>query len=135
MVNEDKPILLFDGVCNFCDSTVNFIIDRDPRKNIRFAALQSQAGQQLLEKFSLDKNNFDSLVVVHKGRYFKKTSAVLRIVRWMKFPWNWLSIFIIIPPFIGNFFYDIVARNRYKWFGKLEYCRVPTPDVKERFLQ
>lgn len=134
MVNEDKPILLFDGVCNFCDSTVNFIIDRDPHKNIRFAALQSQAGQQLLEKFSLDKNNFDSLVVVYKGRYFKKTAAVLRVVRWMKFPWNIMSIFIVIPTFIGNFFYDIVARNRYKWFGKLEYCRVPTPDVKERFL-
>ncbi|BBM82588.1 thiol-disulfide oxidoreductase DCC family protein [Candidatus Uabimicrobium amorphum] len=134
MVNEDKPILLFDGVCNFCDGTVNFIIDRDPHKNIRFAALQSESGQQLLKKFSLDTENFDSLVVVHKGRYFKKTSAVWRVVRWMKFPWNLLSIFIVIPPFIGNFFYDIVARNRYKWFGKLEYCRMPTPDIQERFL-
>lgn len=131
---ENFPILLFDGVCNFCDGTVNFIIDRDPKKNIRFAALQSNSGQKLLQKFSLDTQHFDSVILVHGERFHKKTSAILRVVRWMKFPWNTLCIFIIIPSPIRNFFYDIVAKNRYKWFGKLEYCRVPTADIKERFL-
>ena len=131
---SDKPVMLFDGVCNFCDNTVNFIIDRDPQKKIRFAALQSQSGQKLLQQFELDTENFDSVILVYQGRYYKKTSAILRVVKWMKFPWWLLRVFIIVPPFLRNFFYDIVARNRYKWFGKLEYCRVPTADMKERFL-
>ena len=134
MSSHEKPILLFDGVCNFCDGTVNFLIDRDPKKNLLFAALQSQTGQELLQKFSLDTQHFDTAILVYRGRYYKKTSAILRAISWMKFPWNLLQVFVIIPPFLRNFVYDIIAKNRYKWFGKLEYCRMPTADIQERFL-
>lgn len=134
-MNIYQPILLFDGVCNLCDTTVNFIIDRDPNKNIKFAALQSKSGQELLSHFSLSTENFDTVILVYKGKVHKKTGAILRVVHWMKFPWPFLLIFIIIPFFLRDFMYSIIAKNRYKWFGKMDYCRVPSADLKERFLE
>ncbi len=130
----DISIILFDGVCNLCNSSVNFIIDHDKKNVFRFASLQSDAGQTLLKKFNLNTNDFNSIILVENDKFYERSSAVLKIVK--KFPglWKLLYLFIIIPPSVRNFVYDIIADNRYKWFGKRESCRVPTPELKEKFL-
>ena len=127
-------IILFDGVCNLCNSSVNFIIDHDKKNEFRFASLQSDAGQSLLKKFNLNVKDFNSIILVENDKFYERSSAVMKIVR--KFPglWKFLYLFIIIPPPVRNFVYDIIADNRYKWFGKKESCRVPTPELKEKFL-
>ena len=127
-------IILFDGVCNLCNSSVNFIIDHDKRNDFRFASLQSEAGQDLLKKFHLNVKDFDSIILVENGKHYERSSAVLKIVK--KFPglWKLLYLFIIVPKPLRDFVYDIIADNRYKWFGKKESCRVPTPELKEKFL-
>lgn len=130
----NKPILLFDGVCNLCDTSVHFIIDRNPKKNLLFASLQSDKGQELLNKFNLSTENFDSMVLVVGDKYYTKSSAALKVSQSMSLPWSALSIFIIIPKIIRDSAYSVIARNRYKWFGKQELCRVPTPELRERFL-
>ena len=130
----DFSIILFDGVCNLCNSSVNFIIDHDKKNVFRFASLQSDAGQSLLKKFNLNVKDFNSIILVENDKFYERSSAVMKIVR--KFPglWKFLYLFIIIPPPVRNFVYDIIADNRYKWFGKKESCRVPTPELKEKFL-
>lgn len=130
----DFSIILFDGVCNLCNSSVNFIIDHDKKNVFRFASLQSDAGQTLLKKFNLNVKDFNSIILVENDKFYERSSAVMKIVR--KFPglWKFLYLFIIIPPPVRNFVYDIIADNRYKWFGKKESCRVPTPELKEKFL-
>lgn len=130
----DFSIILFDGVCNLCNSSVNFIIDHDKKNVFRFASLQSDAGQTLLKKFNLNVKDFNSIILVENDKFYERSSAVLKIVK--KFPglWKLLYLFIIIPPPVRNFVYDIIADNRYKWFGKKESCRVPTPELKEKFL-
>ena len=131
---SDHPVILFDGVCNFCNGLVNFIIRHDKNKKLRFAALQSQAGKALLEKYQLQKKDFDSFVLIENGKVFSKSSAALYVLH--KLPWYWqeLRMFWIIPAFMRNAIYDFVARNRYNWFGKKEECMVPGEDVRERFL-
>jgi predicted DCC family thiol-disulfide oxidoreductase YuxK len=133
-IKLDKPILLFDGVCNFCNSSVNFIVDRNSKKNILFSSLQSQTGQQLLEKFNLPKDNFNSLVLVDGDNYYTKSTAALKIAEYLDGNWKFLSILKIIPKFIRDFGYDFIAKNRYKIFGKSDQCRIPTKEMRERFL-
>ena len=128
------PIVLFDGVCNLCNHSVNFIIDRDPRRTIRFASLQSPAGQELLVRFGLPTDQLSSMVLIEGDRTFSRSSAALRIARHMRFPWPLVFALIVIPPPIRNLFYDLLAHNRYRWFGKSETCRIPTPELRERFL-
>ena len=127
-------IILFDGVCNLCNSSVNFIIDHDKKNDFRFASLQSEAGQDLLKKFHLNVKDFDSIILIENGKHYQRSSAVLKIVK--KFPglWKLLYLFIIVPKPLRDFVYDNIADNRYKWFGKKESCRVPTPELKEKFL-
>ena len=131
---SDFSIILFDGICNLCNSSVNFIIDHDKKNEFRFASLQSEAGQDLLKKFHRNVNDFDSIILVENGEHYERSSAVLKIVK--KFPglWKLLYLFIIVPKPLRDFVYDIIADNRYKWFGKKESCRVPTPELKEKFL-
>lgn len=132
-MNKNK-IILFDGVCNLCNSSVNFIIDRDKNNVFKFAALQSDAGKQFLAKFKMNEKEYDSVVLIDNENCYTKSTAALRIAR--EFPplWNFLYVFIIIPPFIRNIFYDLIARNRYRLFGKKDSCRIPTPELKEKFL-
>ena len=132
-MNNNK-IILFDGVCNLCNSSVNFIIDHDKENVFKFASLQSEAGQELLNKFNLNTKDFDSIIYVENDKYFEQSTAVLRIVKSFPGLWKLLFVFIIVPPFIRNFLYNIIANNRYKWFGKKDLCRVPTPELKEKFL-
>ena len=127
-------IVLFDGVCNFCNGYVDFVIRRDPARKVRFAALQSAAGQRILGEFGLSGEPLSTLIVVEDDRYFTASTAVLRIVRGLSGLWPALYIFILIPPFIRNALYGWFARNRYRWFGKRDVCRLPGPGEQERFI-
>ena len=128
------PLVLFDGVCRFCNASVNFIIDHDRRGRVRFAALQSAAGQEVLRRFGLPTAGFDSLVLVEGGRCYTRSGAALRIARWLDGFWPVLSALIMLPPVLRDGAYDLLARNRYRWFGRFDACRMPTPELRQRFL-
>lgn len=131
---ENKDVLLFDGVCNLCNGAVNFIIDRDPHQHFKFAALQSDFGQQKLKELGFNTEEFDSLVLLSEGKVYKKSTAALRIARKLKGLYPLLYIFIIVPPFIRHWVYDLIGRNRYRWWGKQDSCRMPTPELRQRFV-
>jgi len=130
----ESPILLFDGVCNFCDGTVNFLMARDPDRRLRFAALQSEAGDRLIQQFAIAGDPLESLILVEGGRAYLRSTAVLRALRHLRGPWRLASWLLAIPRFIRDPVYSFVARNRYRWFGTRMSCRVPTPADRERFL-
>ena len=130
-----RPIVLFDGVCLFCNASVNFLIDRDAPGRIRFAALQSESGQALLARFGLDPRRLDSLVLVEGKRCSTESTAALRLTRYMDGLWPALGVLLFVPAFLRDFCYEILARNRYRWFGRLDACRVPTPETRRRFLE
>lgn len=132
---EAHPIVLFDGVCNFCDDTVQFVIKCDPFAVLRFAPLQSETGQRLLETHGLSKTDLDTMVLIDGDRCFTRSTAALEICSRLPEPWNSLRLFRIVPRFIRDVVYNLIARNRYRWFGKKETCMVPTPDIRRRFLQ
>lgn len=134
-VNETKPILLFDGVCNLCSGFVQFVIPRDPQARIRFGSLQSEPGKELLRQYGLPTDEINSLVVVDQGRVYRKSSGALRLTRYLKGLWPCLYAFIVVPRPFRDFIYDWVARNRYRWFGKQESCMIPSPELKARFLK
>ncbi len=129
-----RLIILFDGLCNFCEASVNFIIDRDPRGRFKFAPLQSPTGQALLDEFKIDKSAIDSLVLIDGPRAYRKSTAALHIARRLTGLWPVFSVCFAIPEPIRNWAYDFVARNRYKWFGKKDACRMPTAEIRGRFL-
>jgi len=129
-----KQVILFDGVCNLCNSAVTFIIKRDGRDVFRFASLQSKLGIALLQKFDIDPIKTDSLILISGEKAFVKSSAALRISRGLSGVWPWLSVFLILPKYIRDGIYDGIARNRYKWFGKKESCMIPTPALKNKFV-
>lgn len=129
------PVLLFDGVCNLCTGSVQFIIKRDPTKKFRFASLQSEFGQQVLAQHQLNTDTFDSLVLLEGGKIYQRSTAALRIARQLSGTWPMLYAFIIVPAFIRNAVYDFIARNRYKWFGKKEACWLPNPDLQALFYK
>ena len=133
-MKEDNPIILFDGVCNFCNAGVNFIIRQDKKNIFRFAALQSKTGQQLAEQYHLQKKNFDSFILVDEGKVYNRSAAGFKVYGKLPWYWKWTQIFWIVPRFITDAAYDFIAKNRYKWFGKKEQCMIPTPDVHNRFL-
>ncbi|EKN67215.1 thiol-disulfide oxidoreductase DCC family protein [Schinkia azotoformans] len=131
---KGKAIILFDGVCNFCDQTVNFLINHDTDENFLFASLQSNAGQDLLKKFNLPTEHFDSFIYVKGEKYFTKSTAALHIAKDLRKWWQLLYILILIPGPIRDRCYDWIAKNRYKWFGKKQECAIPTPEIRKRFL-
>lgn len=135
MTPKEGKVILFDGICNFCNSSVNFIIDKDSRDVFRFASLQSGYGQDCLKNFNLPTDSFSTLILISENEYYTRSSAALRIAKELSFPYNLSFAFIVVPPFIRNFFYDIVARNRYKWFGKKEVCRIPSKDERAKFIE
>ena len=131
----EKPILLFDGVCNLCNGSVQFIIERDTKKQFLFASLQSEKGQELLTKFNLPTQDFDSFVFIEGEKIYTKSTAALRVFSRFGGLWSLLKIFLLVPAFLRNLVYSLVAKNRYKWFGKSESCWLPTPDLQSRFLK
>ena len=130
----DKPVILFDGVCNLCSNSVQFIIKRDQEKKFLFASLQSNYGQELLKKYNLPTNTFNSFILYENERLLTRSTAALKMFEQLK-GWKWVKIFWIIPKFIRDAVYNLIARNRYKWFGRKNECWLPTPDLKARFFE
>ena len=130
----EYPVVLFDGICNYCNALVNFLIRQDKKKKLRFAALQSAAGQRLLEQYGLPKDHFDSFIVINRGKAYQRSTAALILYNKLPWWWKWTQLFWIFPPFIRDAVYNIIARNRYRWFGKKDQCMVPGPEVRERFI-
>lgn len=131
---HQHPIVLFDGVCNFCNASVNFIIAREPRGRLRFAALQSEAGRALLREHGLPEEFMTSLVLIEGGRAFTDSAGALAITAHLSSPWNWLRLLRVVPRIVRDAAYRCVGRRRYRWFGRTEACRVPTPAERARFL-
>ncbi len=129
-----SSILLFDGVCNLCNGIVQFVIKHDPNAKFKFASLQSEAGQTLLKKFGLKTNDFDTFVLVRGETYFVKSSAVLRVLNELGGVWKLFYAFIILPAPLRDLFYNAIAGSRYKLFGRRENCMLPSPELKQRFL-
>jgi predicted DCC family thiol-disulfide oxidoreductase YuxK len=134
MLNDNHPIILFDGVCNLCNGAVNSVIRRDPKAQFRFAALQSDVGQKLLAHFRLSTSDFDTFILVEGERYYSKSTAALRVIKGLGPCWSLLYVLIAVPRPVRDFVYRLIARNRYRLFGKQDSCMVPTPDIKARFL-
>lgn len=129
-----NPVILFDGVCNLCSSSVQFVIQHDPKKQFRFASLQSAFGQKVLQDFGLPANELNSFILLEEGNIYTKSTGALRLTRKLNGLWPMLYAFIIVPPFIRNAVYSFVANNRYKWFGKKDACWLPTPELRKLFL-
>jgi predicted DCC family thiol-disulfide oxidoreductase YuxK len=128
-------IILFDGVCNLCNSTVNFIIDHDRGNQFRFASLQSDYGQNIIKRFNLTDQYLNTLVLIEGEKVYLRAVAVLRILKHLGGIYRLAYIFIIIPTPILNFFYNIVAKYRYRWFGKRDTCRIPDELLKQKFIE
>lgn len=126
------PVVLFDNECRFCDASVNWIIAHDRDKKFRFAAGQSKTGKELLCKFNMQ--SLDSVILAQDGKIFTRSDAVLQIARALPFPWFAFYNFIFLPTFLRDPLYNAIASHRYRWFGKTQACRLPAPDVQERFL-
>lgn len=131
---DDQAIVLFDGVCNLCNGAVNFLIDRDPHGRFKFGALQSEAAAPLLERHGLRTGALDSFVLIEGSRAFRRSEAALRIAWHLGGVWRLLYPMLLVPRPLRDAAYDWIASNRYRWFGRREVCRVPTPDLEARFL-
>lgn len=129
-----EALILFDGICNFCNASVQFVIKRDAAGYFKYAPLQGQTGQRILAENKRPVNDFDSFILYEQGRIYQKSTAALRVARKLNGFWPLLYVFIIVPPFIRNFFYGIIAKNRYKLFGKKDDCMIPSPEIRSRFL-
>jgi len=129
-----QPIVLFDGVCNLCNWSVQFIIKHDPHGRFRFASLQSIGGQQLLALHAIDPEAIDSMLLIVGSRWYGRSDAALEIARRLAWPWPLTYALTIIPRRLRDWGYDLIARNRYHWFGRMDTCMVPTPALRDRFL-
>lgn len=131
---SEPATVLFDGVCNLCNASVRFILKRDPGGAFRFAALQSDAGRRLLAAHRLPEDALSSVVVVADGRAYRESDAALRIARGLRGAWPALGALRVVPRVVRDAAYRLVARNRYRWFGRQDQCMLPTPELKARFL-
>ncbi len=127
-------IVFFDGVCSLCNGVVDFLIKKDVKGTLYYASLQTNQSIQFLEQLEYNAKELDTIVFYKDGKLYKKSTAVLYIIKQQGIPWSLFFIFIIVPPFIRDLIYKIIAQNRYQWFGKKETCRLPTPEEKSRFL-
>lgn len=142
----DAPVILFDGTCNFCDAVLHFVIDRERGGVLKFAALQSEGGRAILEGSTSAEHardlrggvngsgDPDSVVLIEGDRLYTHSAAALRIARYLRWPWSWFGVFVVVPRPIRDAVYRWFARHRYQWFGKAAACRVPTPELRARFL-
>ena len=130
-----NPIVLFDGVCNLCSGSVQFLLKRDPEARFRFASLQSEVGQTIQVEHGLDPGALSSVLLLENGRLYQESEAALRIARHLPGAWKLLTAFKIVPRPLRDGLYRFIARNRYRWFGKAETCWLPTPELRGRFLE
>ncbi len=127
-------ILLFDGLCNLCNGAVNFILKRDKIGKFKFAALQSEIGNKLCKQHNIDTNIIDSIVLIKNDKVYIKSTAVLEILKDMPIGWRVFRSGIILPKVIRDYLYDLIAKHRYRIFGKKDECPIPPEDVQDRFL-
>lgn len=134
-LEHNKYLILFDGVCNLCDASVQYVIKHDKNDLFRYATLQSEVGQTIIKEFDLGAGKMDSILLYSpkKGISYKSTAA-LKIASKLGFPRNLMIVFLIIPAFIRNWVYDYIAKNRYQWYGKKDECMIPTKELKSKFL-
>lgn len=128
-----NKLILFDGECNFCDHGVQFIIKRDPTGYYKFASLQSNIGMDLLKKYHIPED-MDSFLLIEDNKCYFKSSAALRICKSLTGIWKLFYILILVPKPLRNLLYDVLAKNRYKWFGKKDSCMIPSPEIRNRFI-
>ncbi len=131
---QSYKIILFDGICNLCNSSVNFIIDRDRNDIFKFASFQSDAGKTFLNTLGLDSKKLYSVILIDEGTFYTKSTAALKIIKEFGGFWKPLYAFIMVPKMVRDLFYDVIANNRYRWFGRTDSCRVPNSELQERFL-
>lgn len=127
-----RPIILFDGYCNFCSSTIDFIIKYDKKKKFLFAASQLGAGLKLVEEYKLQ--NVDSVILIYKNKVYRYSTAILKVCWLLGLPFNLFASFLIVPPLFRNMIYKWIAKNRYKWFGKRSSCKIPDQKEMDRFI-
>ncbi|MDE3235920.1 MAG: thiol-disulfide oxidoreductase DCC family protein [Bacteroidota bacterium] len=132
--SSEHPVILFDGICNLCCNSVQWIIKRDTQAVFRFASLQSEAGKKLMADYPTSSQIQNSFFLIQTGKLYNRSTAAIHVVKQLSFPWRLLYAFIIIPLPIRNAVYNFIAKNRYNWFGKKEICWVPTPELKKLFL-
>lgn len=136
-MNKDHlgPLIIFDGVCNFCDASVNFIMNHDKNARFKFSASQHEGGERVLESFGIHADEVDTLYLLENGQLYDRSTAALRIARHLDTPWNWFyHAFICLPKTFRDPVYNLIARNRYRLFGKKEACRMPSPEERARFI-
>ena len=131
---KQQPVILFDGVCNFCNSAVNFVIRHDKKAQVQFAPLQSDKGRLFLRQYGLPAAEMKSFVFIEEGKSYTQSTAALRVCRYLNGLWPLCYGFIIVPKFLRDGIYNWIAKNRYKWFGVREQCMMPTPEVRTRFI-
>ena len=128
-------VVLFDGVCNLCNGSVNWIIDHDKKNQFQFASLQSAYGSKKVIEIGLSNDYMDTVVLIEDDKVFTHSDAILQIAKHLGGIYSLAVVFFIVPKFVRNFFYKIIAGNRYKWFGKRDACRMPTPELKSKFIE
>lgn len=131
---SDKKIILFDGICNFCNYWVNFALKRDKKNQLFFTTLQGETAKEILPEFGLSATHITSVIFIDNGTAYTQSSAAIRICRYLGGGWSLFYVFIIMPKFVRDPLYNIIARNRYRWFGKKDTCMVPAPETRNRFL-
>ena len=130
----ESTIVILDGVCYVCDWIVKFVHPRDPEMQIRFANIQSESAKKLLERYGIDPGEFNSSALIENGKVYFQSTCALRILRYLRFPWPLFYVFILLPKFFRDGAYGIIDRKRYDWFGKMDACPMPTPELRARFL-
>ncbi|MAJ50814.1 MAG: hypothetical protein CMB82_04265 [Flammeovirgaceae bacterium] len=132
----ESPVLLFDGVCNLCIGAVNFIIDQEALNHYKFASLQSKFAQKILSENNLPAahSKMNTIYLFEDHQVFEKSTAVFKVAKSFSWNWRWIYFFSFLPTSIADFFYDLIAKRRYLWFGRQEKCKIPTPELAKRFL-
>ncbi len=133
-MSTTTTILFFDGHCNLCNNSVDFVITRDKKRVFRFAPLQGETAKDVLGDVNIDLEHPDSFVLSKDNKVYFRSTAALMVARQLGFPWSLTSLFLVVPPFIRDAVYNLIARNRYKWFGRKETCRLPSPEERSLFL-
>jgi predicted DCC family thiol-disulfide oxidoreductase YuxK len=132
-MNQQNPIILFDGVCNLCNGTVNFLLKHDSKKQFRFAPIPSEVAQLLFRKFQIPAET-DSVILIKSNKVYSESDAAIEIAGMLSFPWKMMVVFRIIPKKMRDTIYRLIAKNRYRWFGKRDICKIPNPSDKESFI-
>ena len=132
--SQFDKIIVFDGVCNFCNAFVDFVIRHDPPGKFKFGTLQSSPAKEILNRLGLSAEDFETFLFLEKGQVFTKSTAALKIASHLTYPWTLLGIFVLVPRAVRDWIYDYIAGRRYQWMGKREVCRVPSAAERERFV-